>query len=47
MLHTKYQGRAVSDKNIFKVFNLKIYFSRCDLDMQLTIPFKEILKRAV
>ena len=29
-------GDVVSDKKIFKVFILKIYFSLCDLDMQRT-----------
>ena len=36
MLHTKYEGSVVSDKKIFNVFNSKIYFSLCDLDMQQT-----------
>ena len=47
MLHTKYQGyrpSQVSDKKIFKVFILKIYFSLCDLGMQQTGTIRTIVK---
>ena len=38
----------VSDKKIFKVFILKIYFSLCDLDMQQTqTVFEQKLKRVI
>ena len=47
MLHTKYQSSKPCDfreEDFFKVFNLKIFFSLCELDMQCTKTNLNIFK---
>ena len=38
------QGLVVSDKQIFKIFISKIYYSLCDLDLQQTETIRTIIK---